>query len=148
MLYIYVKRNKHNHQSLAQGNKRNHQSLAQGNKQTIIETTQFLTRVSVTRQLIYYEGHGNGLGIYFTSICKTFILIISPVAIISIVLLRFKICYRSIISPEFIFIALYCRSYKNSLVSLLGLVLHDGGKISLTVCSDFFLLYSYYFFIF
>lgn len=133
---------------MSKKNKRNHQSLAQCNKQTIIETTPFLMRISVTRQLIYYEGHGNGLGTYFTSNCKSFILIINLVAIISIVLLRFKICYRSIISPEFIFIALYCRSYKNGLVTLLGLVLHDGEKINLTICSDFFLLYSYSFFIF
>ena len=110
--------------------------------------TPFLRRVSVTKRLIYYEGHGNGLDIYFTSTYKASISIISHVAIISIVLLHFKICYRSIVSPEFIFIALYCRPYKNGLVFLLGLVLHDGGKISLSVCSDFCLLYSYYFFMF
>jgi len=77
------------------------------NKQLCVEITPFLRRVSVTKQFIYYEGHGNGIRIYFTSICKASILIISYVAIITIVLLGFKIWYRSIMNPEFIFTALY-----------------------------------------
>jgi hypothetical protein len=88
--------------------------------------TQFLRRVSVTEQLIYYEGQVSGLGIYFTSICKASFLIISHVAIISIAILRLKLCYRSIMSLEFIFIALFCSTYKTGRVFLLGFVLHDG----------------------
>jgi hypothetical protein len=106
-------------------------------KKTLIEMTPFLRRVSITKQLIYYEEQGNGLDIYFTSNCKVSFLIISHVAFIFIILLRLKFYYPSIMNPEFIFIALFFISYKSGLVFLLGLVLHDGGKISLTVLLRF-----------
>lgn len=72
----------------------------QAKKKTLIEMTPFLRRVSVTKQLIYYEEQGNGLNIYFTSNCKVSFLIISHVAFIFIILLRLKFYYPSIMNPD------------------------------------------------